>query len=114
LARHAQESIARLASREVVGSPAYMAPEQETGASSVECDIYSLGICLYEAISGVLPYQGPDFHHQKMHKSYQPLSDMMPALPRGVDALVAKCLAPAPEERFHSAEEFRSALNALL
>jgi len=113
LARRARESMARI-SKEVVGSPAYMAPEQELGVSSVESDIYSLGVCLYEALSGVLPFQGPDFHHQKTHKNYQQLSEMLPGMPRGVDALVNRCLAPAPEERFHSAEDFRRALNEIV
>ncbi|MCM2267095.1 MAG: protein kinase [Elusimicrobiales bacterium] len=113
LARRAKESMAR-ASREVVGSPAYMAPEQELGASSPESDIYSLGVCFYEALSGVLPFQGPDFHYQKTHRSYQRLSEMVPGLPQGVDAVVAKCLSPLPEERFASAEEFRRALDAIV
>jgi len=114
LARHAQESIARASNSEVVGSPAYMAPEQELGVSSVESDIYSLGVCFYEALSGVLPFQGPDFHHQKTHKSYQQLSEMLPGVPKGVDALVNRCLSPVPEERFHSADDFRRALNDLV
>ena len=114
LARRAKESMARASSKEVVGSPAYMSPEQDLGVSSPESDIYALGVCFYEALSGVLPFQGPDFHHQKTHPSYQKLSEMVPGLPKGVDALVAKCLSPDPESRFHSAEDFRRALDAIV
>ncbi len=113
LARHALESAARFSNKEVVGSPAYMAPEQELGVSSVESDIYALGVCLYECVSGVLPFQGPDFHQQKMRLAYQRPSEMVAGLPKGVDAVIAKCLAVEPEERFHSADDFRRALNAV-
>ena len=113
LARRAKESLALVSNREVVGSPAYMAPEQELGVSSVESDVYSLGIGFYEALSGVLPFHGPDFRYQKTHRSYQALSALVPGLPAGTDALLDKCLAPEPENRFRSVEEFRKALNEL-
>ncbi len=113
LASHARESMARFSNKEVVGSPAYMAPEQELGSSSPESDIYSLGVCFYEALSGVLPFQGPDFHHQKTHRSYQPLSAMVPGLPKAVDSVIDRCLATEPEARYRNAEELRRDIEAL-
>lgn len=113
LAYRARETMARMSGGEVVGSPAYMAPEQELGASSVQSDLYSLGVCLYEAVSGVLPFQGPDFHYQKTHRTYQKLTDIVPGLPAEVDAIVARCLEPDPEKRYTSAEDLRRDLDAL-
>jgi tetratricopeptide (TPR) repeat protein/tRNA A-37 threonylcarbamoyl transferase component Bud32 len=114
LASHARDAMARFSNKEVVGSPAYMAPEQDLGVSSVESDVYALGVCLYESLAGVLPFAGPDFHLQKTHRSYQPLSEVVPGLPKSLDAVVAKCLASAPEDRYHSADDFRRALGEIV
>jgi serine/threonine-protein kinase len=62
----------------------------------------------------VLPFAGPDFHLQKTHRSYQPLSEVVPGLPKSLDAVVAKCLASAPEDRYHSADDFRRALGEIV
>ncbi|MFA6435420.1 MAG: protein kinase [Elusimicrobiales bacterium] len=113
LARHAQESLARVSNREVVGSPAYMPPEQDLGVSSKESDIYSLGVCLYEALTGGLPFKGPDFHYQKERELYQPAGDSVPGLPPAVDELIARALSPDPGSRFKTAEELRAALLAI-
>ena len=113
LAYRARETAARLSGGEVVGSPAYMAPEQELGGTSAQSDIYSLGVCLYEAVSGVLPFQGPDFHHQKTHLKYQRLTDVVPGLPAEIDAIVSRCLEPDMEKRYKSAEDLRRDLEAL-
>jgi tetratricopeptide (TPR) repeat protein/tRNA A-37 threonylcarbamoyl transferase component Bud32 len=110
LASHVRDAMARFSNKEVVGSPAYMAPEQALGVSSVESDIYALGVCLYEALSGVMPFQGPDFNYQKNHRAYQPISEVVAGLPKALDAVVGKCLAPVPEDSWHSADEFRRAL----
>jgi serine/threonine-protein kinase len=110
LARSARESTARVSSREVVGSPAYMPPEQDLGVFSKESDIYALGVCLYEVLTGDLPFKGPDFHYQKERMLYQAASSAVPGLPAAVDGLIAKALAPDKENRFKTAAEFSEAL----
>lgn len=112
LARSAKETLAR-ASREVVGSPAYMAPEQASGVSGRESDIYSLGVCVYEALTGTLPFPGPDFQEQKTKMRYHPVSAVMAGIPKAFDPLLEKALDPDPEKRFRSVEEFREALLAV-
>ncbi|HNT97067.1 MAG TPA: protein kinase [Elusimicrobiales bacterium] len=112
LARSARETLAR-ASREVVGSPAYMAPEQASGVSGRESDIYSLGVCVYEALTGTLPFPGPDFQEQKNKMRYHPVSAVMAGIPKAFDPLLEKALDPDPEKRFRSVDEFREALLAV-
>ena len=114
LARKAMESMSRLTNAEIVGSPAYMAPEQDSGASGKQCDVFALGVCLYEVLTGDLPFKGPDFHNQKERKLYTPVSSVSPAAPNGIDALIAKTLEPDPEKRFKSVEEWKEALDALI
>lgn len=113
LSGRAIESKANSGNAEIVGSPAYMAPEQENGTSSIRSDIYSMGICIYESLTGVLPFQGPDFYNQKMRNFYEPVSQCVQGLPKSVDALLEKCLDVDPEKRFADAAEFRAALDSI-
>ena len=81
-----------------IGTPAYMSPEQSAGEHLLDgrSDLYSLGITLYEALSGHLPHPG----------GYQPLSDANEAIPPAIDELIKECLVQDKNARLRSASDF--------
>ncbi len=89
----------------VMGTYAYMSPEQRASAHRVTAasDLYSLGAVMYELFSGRRP-----------EGRLRPLSEIDPCLPPGLDEIVFKCLDPEPEQRFGSADEVRDRLLQLL
>lgn len=91
-----------------LGTPGYMAPEQliEGGLATVRTDIYQLGVTLYELATG----QGPT---SLAAGSYQPLDKMRPELSNELAYLVARCVDPHPERRWHSAAELLTRLQRL-
>jgi serine/threonine protein kinase len=86
----------------VIGTPAYMSPEQRAGEElDGTSDIYSLGLTLYECLSGHLPLMG---------RQYESLSDSNEAIPPSVDELIKACLVPDKKRRLASAKEFTQRL----
>jgi serine/threonine protein kinase len=86
-----------------------MAPEQHRGESGPASDVYSLAVCLFEMLTGDIPFSGPDFLGQKEALKYTPPGSLVCGL-RGVDALLALALAPDPRKRIASALAFQEAL----
>ena len=97
--------------RTVAGTPAYMAPEQQKGFMRKQSDVYSLALCLYEALVGQVPWsvKGFDIATKKIY----PASKLAPAIPPAVDKLLEDALREDPKERIQSIDEFWSRLNAI-
>src|SRR5437588_5376461 len=99
-----------------VGTPLYISPEQAKGQPGNEySDIYSLGVTLYEVCTGVPPFRGdsPFAVINQQISSPPPLPTLInPALPPALEAVVLRCLAKEPEERFPTASAMAKALNA--
>ncbi len=102
----------------VVGALEYIAPEQIKGTEALDgrCDLYSLGVVLYEALTGKPPFASKSqFELMLAHVSEapKPPTAMKPDLPGALDAAVLKALAKDPAARYRDAEEFRAALSAV-
>jgi serine/threonine-protein kinase len=97
----------------VVGTPYYMAPEQEYGVVRPESDVYSLGTCLYEMVTGSRPYPPPASHFQKISGHYVKPSVLEASLPRSFDVLIDGALHPDPEKRIRTVADFWNMLDVV-
>jgi serine/threonine protein kinase/tetratricopeptide (TPR) repeat protein len=100
-----------------LGTPSYMSPEQASGKPvDPRTDIFSLGIVLYEAISGVLPFKGrsdQELLEAIRSKDPTPLHVEEGKIPRAFSKVISTCLSKEPEKRFPSAFALREALSRL-
>ena len=102
------------------GTIAYMAPEQfVTGRSSVQSDVFALGLILYELVSGRHPFRradAPDFQTIRATQFADPpsLRKIVPDLPVELESLILRCLEKQPSARFASAADVREALRTAM
>ncbi len=102
------------------GTIAYMAPEQfVTGRTSVQSDVFALGLILYELIGGQHPFRradAPDFQTIRATQFADPpsLREIVPELPIELESLVLRCLEKQPSARFASAADLREALRTAM
>jgi eukaryotic-like serine/threonine-protein kinase len=102
-----------------MGTPAYMSPEQCQGLRDLDgrSDIYSLGVVLFELATGALPFDVRTMQaaiYQHVNVPAPSALSQRPELPADLDAIIARCLAKRPDERFSSAADLAAALRELL
>ncbi len=101
-----------------IGTPEYMSPEQGLGNPvNAATDIYSLGVVLYEMITGRKPYTADTPMSVVVKHLNEPLprpAGFIPSLPKAVEDTLLKSLAKNPQERFQGMGEFSAALEKLL
>ncbi|GAB4522396.1 MAG: AAA family ATPase [Haliangiales bacterium] len=107
--RRSRESVSALSPHSLAGTLAYMSPEQ-TGrtnrAIDVRTDFYSLGVTLYELLTGTVPFTSRDplaLVHCHLAREPAPVTACNPEVPQVVSDLVMKLMAKAPEDRYQSA-----------
>ena len=94
----------------VWGSPQYFAPEQAAGGPpSPSSDVYSLGVILYEMLTGVLPFEADDAQtlaELHLHADPVPPKSLNPEIPDNLNNIILKVLAKEPSARYRTADQF--------
>lgn len=111
------EGTTELTGTGTMGTPAYMAPEQTLSQPlTPQIDVYSLGVTLFEMITGKRPFLGESSVATALmhvHNPVPPLSQFNPALPEALDEVFEKALAKDPKERYATAGELAGAFAAV-
>jgi beta-lactam-binding protein with PASTA domain/tRNA A-37 threonylcarbamoyl transferase component Bud32 len=99
----------------IMGTAQYLSPEQARGAPvTASSDLYSIGIVLYEMLTGKVPFTGDsaiEIAMKHLNELPKPPSKLRPEIPEELDQVVLRALVKAPEDRYQTAEEFAEDLH---
>jgi WD40 repeat protein len=119
LARRDEGSVVVTLDGQILGTPAYMAPEQAAGEQTRvdgRSDVYSLGVTLYQLLAGELPFRGSIrmLLHQVLHDEPRPPRRLNDRIPRDLETVCLKAMAKEPARRYPSAGELAADLGRYL
>jgi serine/threonine protein kinase/DNA-binding CsgD family transcriptional regulator len=115
---HSEEFKRLTAAGTIIGTPAYLSPEQAQGMRlDPRTDIYSTGVVLYELVTGVLPFDADDIGSillQQVKKPPTPPSKHVPDIPKALEDVILRSLEKKPSQRYDTAGEMAAELAAVL
>lgn len=102
----------------LVGTPAYMSPEQAAGKEvDARSDIFSVGVVMYELVTGKRPFEGETWQEVIIainRDAVKPASKLVSDMPAEVDMIISRCLAKGVDDRYPSCKELLDDLSALV